>query len=214
MIYDARERRRGCDCLEPGAARIVAERAVLLAEPKSVSERARPHRPAGTEPVILLGATKGSKCRPFLKVEKDAEKFAACNALADEIGPLNTPKKAYRIIEDAIGDEVNEVFGLVTLDLHLRMKSVAETGRGEPAAVMAPMVPTLQAALIDGAHAVILWHCHPSGIEAKPSQADKDTTKAFAKAFETVNVILMDHIIAGGTVKKKSFFSFAEAGML
>ena len=217
MIYDLSERRRGrgaCGCHEPAEARLVAERAVLLAEPRVLGERARPHRPEGVDPVVLLGATKGSKCRPFLKVEKDAEKFAACNALADEIGPLNTPKKAYRIIEDAIGDEINEVFGIVTLDLHLRLKSVAETGRGEPAAVMAPMVPTLQAALIDGAHAVILMHVHPSGIEAKPSQADKDTTKAFAKAFDVVNVILMDHIIAGGSVKNRSFFSFAEAGLL
>jgi DNA repair protein RadC len=130
------------------------------------------------------------------------------------VGPLNTPKKAYQIIEDAIGDEVNEVFGLLTLDLHLRLKSVAETGRGEPSAVMAPLVPTLQAALIDGAHAVILFHCHPSGIEAEPSDADKETTEAFVEAFDTVGVILMDHVIAGGTVKKKSYFSFLEAGLL
>jgi len=163
---------------------------------------------------VILTAGPGSKCRPFLKVEKDPEKFAACNALSDEIGPLDTPKKAYRIIEEAIGDEVNEVFGLLTLDLHMRLKSVAETGRGEPSAVMAPMVPTLQAALIDGAHAVILMHVHPSGIEAEPSEADKDTTKAFVKAFEAVNVILLDHIIAGGTIKKRSYFSFLEAGLL
>ena len=172
-----------------------------------------PHRPRGVEPVILMGGP-GSKCRPFLKVEKNAEAFAACNALADEIGPLNTPKKAYRIIEEAIGDEVNEVFGILTLDIHLRLKSVAETGRGEPSSVMAPMGPTLQAALIDGAHAVILMHVHPSGVEAEPSEADKDTTKAFAEAFETVNIYLLDHIIAAGSVKRRSYFSFAEAGLL
>lgn len=214
MIYEPHRSRGACECLEPSAAKIVAERAVLLAEPRVLGERARPHRAAGTEPVILLGATPGSKCRPFLKVEKDAEKFAACNALADEIGPLNTPKKAFKLIEEAIGDEVNEVFGLVTLDLHLRMKSVAETGRGEPSAVMAPMVPTLQAALIDGAHAVIIFHVHPSGIEAKPSQADKDTTKAFVKAFETVNVHFIDHVIAGGDIRNRSYYSFAEAKAL
>jgi DNA repair protein RadC len=209
MIYQPTRRLRACDCLEPTEARLVAERATLLAEPV----RARPHRAPGTDPVILT-AGRGSKCRPFLKVEKDAEKFAACNALADEIGPLDDPKKAYRIIEEAILDEVNEVFGLVTLDLHLRLKSVAETGRGEPAAVAAPMVPTLQTALIDGAYAVILFHCHPSGIPAEPSQADKDTTKAFEKAFEVVNVILMDHIICAGDIKKRSYFSFAEEGLL
>jgi DNA repair protein RadC len=206
--YDPSKIRRraveSCGCHEPGAAKLKA---------RTLAEKVAPHQPKDVEPVVLAGGP-GSKCRPFLKVEKDAEKFAACNALADEIGPLNTPKKAYRLIEDAIGDEVNEVFGLVTLDIHLRMKSVAETGRGEADAVMAPMVPTLQAALIDGAHAVILFHVHPSGVEAEPSDADKDTTKAFAEAFDTVGVILMDHVICGGDVKKRSYFSFAEEGLL
>jgi hypothetical protein len=206
--YDIGEMRRrvrgdGCGCHEPTKAREVARRTAREAQ----------QPPEGVEPVILT-AGRGSKCMPFLKVEKDPVRFAACNALAEKIGPIDTPKKAYQLLMDAIGDEVNEVFGLVTLDLHLRMKSVAETGRGEPAAVMAPMVPTLQAALIDGAHAVILTHVHPSGIEAEPSDADKETTKAFAKAFETVNVILMDHIIVGGDIKKRSYFSFLEAGLL
>jgi len=197
--------------LQKRAPRGVTER--RASHLREVSEQAVPHRPRGVEPVVLVGKP-GSKCRPFLKVEKNAEAFAACNALSDEIGPLNTPKKAYRIIEEAIGDEVNEVFGVMTLDLHLRLKSIAETGRGEPSSVMAPMGPTLQAALIDGAHAVILLHCHPSGIEAEPSQADKDTTKAFAKAFDVVNIYLLDHIIAAGDIKNRSYFSFAEAGLL
>jgi DNA repair protein RadC len=207
-------KRAGCACAEPGSALVMAERAVLVAEPRAMREStARAHRGAGSDPVVL-GASDGSKCRPFLKVEKDPAKFAACNALAEEIGPLNTPKKAYRLIEEAIGDEQYEVFGLVTLDLHLRMKSVAETGRGEHAAVMAPMVPTLQAAIIDGAHSVIIFHCHPSGIEAEPSPADKETTKAFVKAFEILNVNFIDHVICAGDAKRRSYYSFAENNAL
>lgn len=211
VIYDANEitrRRRGCACHAPKHALLVAERTA-----QAVNDRVRPHRARGTEPVIL-STGRGSACRPFLKVEKDPVKFAACNALADDIGPLTTPKKAFKLIEEAIGDEVNEVFGVVTLDLHLRMKSIAETGRGEPSSVQAPMVPTLQTALIDGAHAVIIFHVHPSGIEAEPSDADKDTTKAFVDAFETVNVYFIDHIICGGDIKKRSYYSFAEARAL
>ena len=211
-----RLRQRGCDCHEPVVARTLAERAV--------QRSARHHRvregvhaaalaDAGADPIVL-GAGNGSKCRPFLIVQKDQERFAACNALADEIGPLDDPKKAFQLIREAIGDEVNEVFGIVTLDLHLRMKSIAETGRGEPSAVMAPMVPTLQAALIDGAHAIILCHVHPSGVEAEPSDADKETTEAFADACEVINVHLLDHIICGGTSEKPSYFSFVEAGLL
>jgi DNA repair protein RadC len=178
-----------------------------------IGESAAPHRPSETEPVVLT-AGPGSKCRPFLTIHKNPEEFAACNALAEEIGPINTPKKAYRLIEDAIGDEVNEVFGLMTLDLHNRFKSMATTGRGEATAVMAPMVPTLQVALIDGAHSVVLWHVHPSGIEAEPSDADKETTEAFYDAFDTVGVILMDHVIVGGDVRNRSFYSFLEDGLL
>jgi DNA repair protein RadC len=185
-----------------------------MREDPVVYERAKAHRAPGTEPIVITGSSERVKCRPFLKVEKDAQLFAACNALAEEIGPLNTPKKAYKIICDAIGDEVNEVFGLVTLDIHLRFKSIGETGRGEPASVAAPIQPTLQAALIDGAFAVIIFHVHPSGIEAKPSQADKDTTKAFVDAFDCVGLHLIDHIIVGGDVRKRSYYSFAEARAL
>jgi DNA repair protein RadC len=214
-------RLRGCGCHTPSAARTVAERAVLSVRHRSPLRGARTRRlvrdeshetalaDAGADPIVL-GAGNGSKCRPFLTVQKDQERFAACNALADSIGPLDTPKRAYQLIREAIGDEVNEVFGIVTLDLHLRMKSVAETGRGEPAAVMAPLVPTLQAALIDGAHAVIVFHVHPSGVKAEPSDADKETTEAFADAFEVVGVGLLDHIIVG----HDSYFSFLEDGLL
>lgn len=172
-----------------------------------------PNRPPEVEP-ILVAASNGSRCRPFLRIEKDPQLFAACNALADEIGPLDDAERAYRLIEDVIGNEVNEVFGLVTLDLHRRMKSIAETGRGEPSSVMAPMVPTLQAALIDGADSVIIFHVHPSGVEAQPSKADKDTTKSFAKAFEVCGLLFLDHIIVGGDQDRRSYYSFAEAGTL
>jgi DNA repair protein RadC len=184
-----------------------------VAAERFTRERVTPHRPRDAEPVTLIGKP-GSKCRPFLKVEKDAEKFAACNALADEIGPIDSPKKAFRIIEDAIGDEVNEVFGVMMLDLHLRMKGLSELGRGEPSSVMAPLQPTLQMALIDGAHAIVIWHCHPSGVEAEPSDADKETTDAFADACEVIGLPLLDHLILAGSIRKRSFFSFAEEGLL
>lgn len=221
MTYGARDiirrQRESCACKTPQSpqrapGRILRPRA-FMRETAEAAERVRPRQPRGVEPVVLAGGP-GAKCRPFLKVEKDAEKFAACNALAEEIGPLNTPKKMYRIIEDAIGEEVNEVFGVLMLDIHLRFKGLAETGRGEPSSVMAPLKPTLQIALISGADSIILWHVHPSGIEAEPSDADKETTEAFADACEAINLPLLDHLIVGGDVRRRSYFSFAEEGLL
>jgi DNA repair protein RadC len=176
-------------------------------------ERVAPQTPDGVEPVSLEGSP-GATCRPFLTIQKDPERFAACNALADEVGPLNDPKKAFELLEEAIGDEVNEVFGVMTLDLHLRMKSMAETGRGEPTSVMAPIVPTLQAAVADGAQAAIIYHVHPSGIEAQPSEADIETTQAFVEAFDAVGITLLDHVIVGGDIRNRSYYSFAEDNAL
>jgi len=211
-----RSSNENCACRAPARrgplVREVA-RPIVRARPRLANEYQRPQRPRGTEPVILSGRP-GSKCRPFLKIEKDAEKFAACNALADELGELNTPNKAFQIIEDAIADEVNEVFGVMMLDIHLRFKGLAETGRGEPASVMAPLQPTLQVALASGANSIVIWHCHPSGIEAEPSEADKETTEAFADACEVIGLPLLDHIIIGGDARKRSFFSFADSGLL
>ena len=196
-----------CGCNAPRGGR------VLEARPRVLGER-RPRRKEGEFEPVELVTIKGAPCRPFFHIEKDPEAFAACNALADEIGPLNEPKKAFKLIEEAIGDEPYEVFGYVTLDLHCRFKSMGITGKGEAAAVMAPMVPTMQAILMDGPYGAILMHCHPSGIEARPSQADKDTTKAFAKAFEVCGVVLIDHVICSGDIERRSFFSFLEAGLL
>jgi len=192
-----------CGCREaPQGGRALTER-----RPRSYRRKSR------IEPVELT-TVKGALCRPAFRIEKDPEPAAACNALADEIGPLNEPKKAFRIIEEAIGDEPYEVFGVMTLDLHLRYRKMFITGRGESAAVMAPMIPTLHAAIMDGAFAGIIFHCHPSGIEAIPSQADKETTKAFVEAFETVGIVFIDHIISGGDAERPSFYSFAEDGKL
>lgn len=173
------------------------------------SERLKVKRDREIEPVVLKN-NDGQKCMPYIKIERDAEKFAACNALADELGPLNDPKKILRVLEEAIGEEIVEVFGVITLDLHLRLRGFSITGRGEEESVMAPIKSTVRAAVVDGAHAVIIFHIHPSGVEAEPSEADDETTEAFAKAFEVNEIILMDHVILGGDIKNPSYYSYAE----
>lgn len=182
----------------------------------------RPHRPlqaprsrfSRAEEEVELSFDSGTSCRPFLKVEKDEERFAACNALADKIGPLNDPKKVAKFLAQALNKEMEEVFGVLTVDIHGRLKGYSETGRGEASSVMAPMIPTLRAALMSGGGGAVLWHVHPSGVEAEPSEADEETTEAFAEAFETIGMPLLDHVILGGTRRKPSFYSFAEDGKL
>lgn len=185
-----------CGCAEPPRRGRMRERTVS-------------HQAREIEPVVVK-RSRSAQCRPFLTVQKDAERFAACNALSDEIGPLDDPKKAFKLIEEAIGDEVSEVFGVLTLDMHLRMKGFTNTGQGESSSVMAPLLPTLRAAVASGGDYAIIYHVHPSGVVAEPSKADKETTKAFVDAFETIGMPLIDHVIVGGDARKRSYYSFAE----
>lgn len=204
-----RSSKESCACRAP-VRRSPLVREVARA-PRFMREEAK--MPRGVEPVVLAGKP-GSRCRPFLTVHKDDDKFAACNALADELGPLNEPKKIFRLLEDALGDELSEVFGVLTLDIHGRLKGMAETGRGEASSVMAPMLPTLRAAILSGGGGAVLFHVHPSGIEAEPSDADIETTEAFEEAFDAIGLPLIDHVILAGSSRKRSFFSFKEEGLL
>ncbi len=154
-------------------------------------------------------APAGSACRPYMKVERDMRKFRACQAIADRIGPIDTSEKAYEVLKEAAGHEVAERFGVVCLDTHMKLRDIAETGAGETSAVMAPMVPTLQAAVASGCEYIIAYHVHPAASE-RPSDADVEVTKSFAKAFKTIGLTMVDHLVIapGG---KKGFYSFAES---
>ena len=149
-------------------------------------------------------------CRPWLKVERDQPRYEACMKIAEQIGPVDSSRKAFRLLGEALGREDQEVFGAMYLDTHLQIRGLAETGRGEMDAVMAPISPTLRLAVAEGSQALIIFHVHPT-LYVKPSQADVEVTRAFAQACRTLHMLLVDHIIIGG---QNRYFSFADAGYL
>jgi DNA repair protein RadC len=67
----------------------------------------------------------------------------------------------------------------------------------------------VKAALKHNAAAVIVAHCHPSGL-AEPSQADRRVTERLKQALDLVDIRLPDHLVVGGM----DIVSFAERGWL
>lgn len=67
----------------------------------------------------------------------------------------------------------------------------------------------VKSALKHNAAAVIVAHCHPSGL-AEPSQADRRVTERLKQALELVDIRLLDHLVIGGM----DVVSFAERGWL
>ncbi|ECG8158939.1 DNA repair protein RadC [Salmonella enterica] len=57
--------------------------------------------------------------------------------------------------------------------------------------------------------AVIVAHCHPSGL-AEPGQADRQITERIRQALDLVDIRLLDHLVVGGM----EIVSFAEKGWL
>jgi DNA repair protein RadC len=151
-----------------------------------------------------------SACKPWLKVERDEKRYEACMAIAEKIGPINVSKKAFSIISAAVGAEDQEVFGALYLDTHMQVRGLAETGRGEIDATMAPLIPTLRIAIETGAQGLIIFHTHPT-LYVEPSEADVEVTHQFDKACRTVGLMLADHLIIGG---RGRYFSFLDQGIL
>jgi DNA repair protein RadC len=60
----------------------------------------------------------------------------------------------------------------------------------------------------------VLVHNHPSG-DARPSVADVRLTQRVVKGARILEVECLDHVIAGGRIRKHpGYFSFQEAGLL
>ncbi|HBB6760832.1 TPA: DNA repair protein RadC [Citrobacter amalonaticus] len=67
----------------------------------------------------------------------------------------------------------------------------------------------VKAGLKHNCAAVIVAHCHPSGL-AEPSQADRQVTTRIQQALDLVDIRLLDHLVVGGM----EIVSFSERGWL
>lgn len=67
----------------------------------------------------------------------------------------------------------------------------------------------LQGALLCNSVATLIFHNHPSS-NAYPSKADISLTDKISKAFETIDIKLLDHII----ITEDNYYSFADNGKL
>jgi DNA repair protein RadC len=106
------------------------------------------------------------------------------------------PEAVARWVLRAFGRESVEVFGCLTLDSRNRLvrEHVLHRGLRDQAAVEPAMV--FKAAIADDAHAVILWHTHPSG-DPTPSADDEELTRRLAEAGALLRIRVLDHVVVG-----------------
>jgi DNA repair protein RadC len=122
---------------------------------------------------------------------------------------ISSSKEAYDLMKPDLMDEPIESFYIILLNRsnQLIKKQLISKG-GTNATVVDPKV-IFKYALEVMANSIILVHNHPSG-NLKPSEHDKRLTQKLVDAGESLDVIVMDHVIFADC----GYFSFADEGIL
>ncbi len=95
---------------------------------------------------------------------------------------------------------------LVSMDNRSKLLNATRIFEGSVNSAQFNYRMAVQQALRDNATVVVLAHNHPNG-HALFSQADKNTTQAFAQVLELMDIRLIDHIV----VSETDFISMAES---
>ena len=104
-----------------------------------------------------------------------------------------------------LADESTEVMAFVYLDADQRVLGLRHARSGSTSRLVLPIREIAVDALAFGAVAVVMAHNHPSG-DPRPSIADREATRLLARALETLEIRLIDHLIVatGGIVSFRS----------
>jgi len=116
---------------------------------------------------------------------------------------------AYDLLKADLLDIPHEAFWVVLLNRANRVIKKHQVSQGGVAGTVADPKIIFKVAIEELASGIILAHNHPSG-NLSASQADIDLTKKLKESGKLLDIQVLDHIIVGD----KSYFSFADAGLL
>lgn len=134
---------------------------------------------------------------------------AALSARVRRGAALTAPHIVREYLMVQLGNREYESFMLLYLDSRYRLIAVSDLFRGTVDGASIHPREVVKEALQYNAAAVLMAHCHPSGV-AEPSQADELITQRLKDALGLVDIHVLDHlIVAGGEV-----MSFSERGIL
>jgi RadC-like JAB domain-containing protein len=148
-------------------------------------------------------------CINWVRLEKVPQEYEACMAGLGKFGKIQSSRDTYAVLRDWYARQDQEVGVVLLLDVQLGVRGAAEVSRGDRSGTIVPVADILRVALVDGADAVIFCHNHPTG-HSTPSDDDKASTVALARACGEIGLLLMDHVVFGAD----EFFSFADSGLL
>lgn len=109
---------------------------------------------------------------------------------------ITHPQHVADFLKGRLQDCDREVFAALFLDSQHRVIRFEKIFYGSIHRAMVHPREVVKRALVYNAGALIVAHNHPSGL-TKPSQGDREVTKALIKALDLIEVRLLDHFIIG-----------------
>lgn len=122
---------------------------------------------------------------------------------------ITSSSTVFELLQPLLGELLHEEFWILYLNNANKIIEQYQISKGGITGTLVDVRITLRKALEVGAVSLILAHNHPSG-NLNPSEADKQLTKKLKTASESLDIKILDHII----VTEKSYFSFADEGLL
>lgn len=127
--------------------------------------------------------------------------------LPEERYVINSSEDATRIaVENWDGIYHHESFRIMLLDAAHQVLGIQTVSTGGVASTLVDLKICIQAAVLGNATSVIAMHNHPSGT-MRPSESDETLTARLKRAFESVDISMLDHVIVGG---RGEYYSFAD----
>jgi hypothetical protein len=134
----------------------------------------------------------GAHCGPFARLAVDPKAAAACQKVADEIGPIDSPEDLYRVVSREYASYLNEAFIVVPMDVHNKLLPAANggvippirVGEGQRSKVTVDTADILRAAILSGCSSYAVVHNHPGFSGKAASSADKHLLGVIEKAHD------------------------------
>lgn len=122
---------------------------------------------------------------------------------------ITSSRDAYDLFLPFLIDRYDEEFRMLLLDRSNKIISNLTVGEGGFAGTVADPKKIFKLALQHNASSIILGHNHPSN-NISPSDMDIKLTKKLKRAGESLDLLILDHIIVGND----TYYSFADQGVL
>lgn len=122
---------------------------------------------------------------------------------------VTSSRDAYDLFLPYLIDRYDEEFRILLLDRSNKIIMNLSVGEGGFAGTVADPKKIFKLALQHNSSSIILGHNHPSN-NISPSDTDISLTKKIQKAGESLDILILDHIIVGND----SYYSFADEGLI